>query len=52
MSLEQIFAKVGEEAILESIGYVFEAPIHYIVLNTKDNSWNMTKIERYIAILD
>ena len=48
MSLEQIFAKVGEEAI----GYVFEAPIHYIVLNTKDNSWNMTKIERYIAILD
>jgi len=48
LSLDQVFAKVEPD----SIGYVYDAPIHYIVLNRKDNSWNLDRINEYISILD
>ena len=47
-SLAEIFAL----APAEEIGYVFDAPIHYIVLNRKDNSWTLDRVNRYLAILD
>ena len=34
------------------MGYVFDAPIHYVVLNRKDNNWNYERIGKYLAILD
>lgn len=48
LSLDQVFAKVEPD----SIGYVYDTPIHYIVLNRKDNSWNLDRINEYISILD
>jgi len=35
-----------------SMGYVFDAPIHYIVLNEDDNKLTISWINRYIGILD
>ena len=48
LKLADVFAKVEAD----EIGYVFDAPIHYIVLNRKDNSWNMERINQYITLLD
>ena len=49
LTLEQVFAKVTKG---EDIGYVFDAPVHYIVLTRHDNTFNMNFIEKYLAILD
>ncbi len=48
LTLNEVFEKVG----YEGIGYVFDAPIHYIVLNRKDNTWNQARINQYLEILD
>lgn len=49
LTLEQVFAKVPKG---EEIGYVFDAPVHYIVLTRHDNTFNMNFVEKYLAILD
>ena len=41
LSLTEVIGKVKPD----SIGYVFDAPIHYIVLNRKENSWTMDRID-------
>ena len=40
--------KVGSD----EMGYVYDAPIHYVVLNRKDNNWNFARINQYLALLD
>lgn len=47
LNLSEVFAKVDT-----NIGYVFDDPIHYIVLNEDDNKLTMPWIAKYIAILD
>ena len=49
LTLEQVFTKVPKG---EEIGYVFDAPVHYIVLTRHDNTFNMNFVEKYLAILD
>ena len=34
------------------MGYVYDAPIHYIVLNRKDNTMTIKYINQYLAYLD
>lgn len=51
LSLQEVFAKVNAQEDT-SIGYVFDAPIHYIVLNREDNSFDTKKIQRFHAFLD
>ena len=45
-------AQVAEKAGKESISYVFDAPAHYIVLNRKDNTFDLDFLTKYMAILD
>jgi len=35
-----------------AISYVYEAPIHYIILTRKDNTFDSDFIREYIAVLD
>ena len=51
LNLEEVFAKVRaqEDPVL---GYVYDAPIHYIVLNNNDNTVTMPWITKFIAIID
>ena len=48
LSIAEVISKVEPD----TIGYVFDAPIHYIVLNRKENSWTLDRINQYIALLD
>ena len=48
LTLAEIFAKAGTNDMV----YVYDAPVHYVVLNRKDNTWNMDTILQYDAILD
>lgn len=48
MTIDQVLAKAGTEDMV----YVFDAPIHYVVLNRKENTWNCERIEKYMALLD
>ena len=48
LSLEQVFAKGANE----DIGYVFDAPIHYVLLNRPDNTWTLESIKKYLTVLD
>ena len=36
----------------QEIGYVFDAPFHYVVFTRQDNTWNLDRINAYLAILD
>ena len=40
LSIPEVFSKVESD----TIGYFFDAPIHYIVLNRKDNSWTLDRV--------
>ena len=51
MKLAEVFAQVNAQEDKE-MGYVFDAPVHYIVLNRKDNTWTQSTITKYLAILD
>jgi hypothetical protein len=48
LKLSEVLAKAGKEDMV----YVHDAPIHYVVLNRKENTWNMERIEKYMALLD
>ena len=48
-TLDHIFEKVPKG---QEIGYVYDAPVHYIVLTRHDNTFNMDFVEKYLAILD
>ena len=48
LSITQVIEQVGSD----EIGYVFDAPCHYVVFNRKDNTWNVDRINAYLAILD
>ena len=48
LTLSQVFAKAGKD----DISYVRDGPIHYIVMTRKDNTWNMDRVNKYMAILD
>ena len=43
-----MFEKVGKA----EIGYVFDAPIHYVVLNKGQNTLTVEKIETLLEIYD
>ena len=47
-TLDQVFA----EAKPNDISYIYDAPIHYIVMTRKDNTWNIDRINKYMSILD
>jgi len=49
LSLDRVIQKAGNAV---PIAYVFEAPIHYIVLTRKDNTFNGDFIKEYMAVLD
>ena len=34
------------------MGYVFDAPFHYVVFTRNDNTWDLNRINAYLAILD
>ena len=36
----------------EEMGYVFDAPFHYVVFTRNDNTWTVDRINAYLAILD
>ena len=36
----------------QEIGYVFDAPFHYVVFTRKDNTWTLERINAYLDILD
>ena len=40
MSLKEVFEKVNAQPD-PSVGYVYDAPIHYVVLNNDDGSVNL-----------
>ena len=41
-----------EQVGRKEIGYVYDAPFHYIVLTRSDNTWDLDRINAYIAVLD
>ena len=45
LSLQEVFAKVNAQKD-PTVGYVFDAPIHYVVLNNGDNAFNMEIIDK------
>jgi enoyl-CoA hydratase/carnithine racemase len=45
-------SQVIEEAGKQDIGYVFDAPFHYILLTRNDNTWDVDYINQYLAVLD
>ena len=49
LSLNQVIDQVDKK---EEIGYVFDAPFHYVVFTRKDNTWNLDRINAYLALLD
>ena len=51
LSLEQIFEKVNAQSD-PKIGYVFDAPIHYVVLNNGQNTWDMEVIAKLTKIYE
>jgi len=40
LTIEQVFAQAGKE----EMAHVFDTPIHYVVLNRKDNTWTLDLI--------
>mmetsp|Transcript_15761 Transcript_15761/g.18756 ORF Transcript_15761/g.18756 Transcript_15761/m.18756 type:complete len:190 (+) Transcript_15761:61-630(+) len=34
------------------MAYVYDAPVHYVVLTRADNTWTVDRIKQYLAILD
>lgn len=48
LSITQVIEQVGRE----EIGYVHDAPFHYVVFTRSDNTWNLDRINVYLAILD
>lgn len=48
LSISEVIAKVADQ----EMGYVFDAPFHFVVFNRKDNTWNMDRINAYLALLD
>ena len=36
----------------EYIGYVYDAPVHYIVLNSFEPTFTLERVEKYLSILD
>ena len=51
LSLEEVFQKAKDEDI-HGIGYVFDKPIHYIVLNRNDNTFDMKFLDQYYSVLE
>ena len=51
LTLQQVFDKVNEQKD-PRVGYVFDDPIHYIVLNDNDNTFDLEKIEQLIEAYD
>jgi len=49
LSLERVIEKAGNSL---PISYVYEAPVHYIVLTRKDNTFDGDFIKEYMAVLD
>lgn len=52
LSIEEVFARAKEDTISANISYVFDAPIHYIVLKRSDNTISMPWMEEFHAVLD
>ena len=48
LSLQQVFQKVGKA----EVGYVFDAPIHYVVFNKGQNTFTTEKIELLLDIYE
>ena len=48
LSLEEVFKKAGKE----EIAYVYDAPIHYVVLTRFDNTWTIERATNYCKVLD
>ena len=34
------------------MAYIFDDPIHYVVFTRNDNTWNLSRINKYLEILD
>ena len=51
LSLNEVFDKVNAQAD-PTMGYVFDAPIHYVVLNNKENTWDMKTIAQLEQIYE
>ena len=48
LNFNMLLAQTGDD----ELGYCYDAPIHYVVLNRKDNTWDTPRVDRYIALLD
>ena len=48
LSLKEVLERAGKE----EMAYVYDAPMHYVVFTRKDNTWDLTRINKYLAILD
>lgn len=51
LSLEQVFEKVKADGDKE-LAYVFDDPVHYVVFNMKDFTFDLERVEQYIDILE
>ena len=48
MSLKEVYEKVAKQD--PTVGYVYDAPIHYIVINNGDGTVNMEMIAKFEQI--
>ena len=51
LSLQQVFDKVNAQED-PTMGYVYDAPIHYIVLNDDENSFDMDKLNKLLSLYE
>ena len=51
LSLKQVFEKVNSQAD-PRVGYIFDDPIHYVVLNNGENVFNMESMNKVESIYD
>lgn len=51
LTLEQVFDRVRKQED-PTLGYVYDAPIHYIVLNNNQNTITMPWTKKFIEIID
>ena len=51
LSLEEVYAKVNAQSD-PKMGYVYDEPIHYVVLNNGENKFGLDEMDRLEKIYD
>ena len=51
LSLQQVFDKVNAQED-PTMGYVYDAPIHYVVLNDGENAFDFDRLNRLLSLYE